>query len=174
MDRRPCLLLILPILLVILPEVELWAAEKRDPARFEEFFSNAKPCQSGLEVSDYRRLKIFVEDLPASTEVPCLTKDKLQTKCDLRLKQAGIEPVADKDEYLCVKVELVRGAYAMTLRLVRPVLFKTNKIVYRKPGAGTWRRQIVGLHAGNAQYIFEGLDSLLDDFISEYLKANSK
>jgi len=97
-----------------------------------------------------------------------------ESTTEMRLKQAGIEPIADKDECLFVKVELVRGAYAMTLRLVRPVLFKTNEIVYRKPGAGTCRRQIIGVHGGNARYIFEGLDSLLGDFINEYLKANSK
>jgi hypothetical protein len=62
----------------------------------------------------------------------------------------------------------------MSVRLVRPILFRTNEIVYRKPGAGTWKREIVGYHGGNARYIIEGLDSLLDDFISEYLKANSK
>ena len=90
------------------------------------------------------------------------------------MKQAGIEPVVDKDECLSVKVDLVRGAYAMSMRLVRPILFKTNEIVYRKPGAETWERHIVGFYGGDARYIFEGLDSLLDDFISEYLKANSK
>ncbi len=174
MVRRHYLLLVFSVMIIVLPECGSRAAERQSPPRFEELFLNATPCQSGLEVSDYRRLRIFVEDLPGHTEVPWLTKNKLQTKCEIRLKQAGIEPVADKDECLFVKVELVRGAYAMTLRLTRPVLFKTNERVYRKPGAGTWRRQIIGLHNGNARYILEGLESLFDDFISEYLKANSK
>ena len=174
MGQRQYLLLVFSILFLVPPEFRLWAAESRNHRHFEELFLKADPCQSGLEVSDYRRLRIYVEELPANTEVACLTKRELQTKCELRLRQAGIEPVADKDEYLSVKVDLVRGAYAMSVRLVRPILFRTNEIVYRKPGAGTWKREIVGYHGGNARYIIEGLDSLLDDFISEYLKANSK
>ncbi len=174
MDRRYYLLLLLSMLLVILPEVRSEAAEGQSPLRFEKLFSEANPCQSGLEVSDYRKLRILVEDLPADTGVPHLAKSMLQTKCETRLKQAGIEPASYKEEYLSVKVEFVREAYAMTIRLVRPVLFKANDIVYRDPGARTWRRQIVGLHKGNTRYIFEGLDSLLDDFIADYLKANSR
>ena len=88
--------------------------------------------------------------------------------------QAGIEPVADKEEYLYIKVELVKDAYALSMRFLRPTLFKTAKMIFRKPGTDTWERNIIGLHMGNIRYIFEGLDSLLDDFISEYLKVNSK
>jgi hypothetical protein len=38
--------------------------------------------------------------LPANAEVIGVTEKKLQRKCEARLKQAGIEPVAHKDECL--------------------------------------------------------------------------
>jgi hypothetical protein len=173
MDQGKYHLLFLSMILAILLQFGRSGAEAENDQRFEELFLNAAPCRSGLEVSDYRKLKISIEHLPANAEVIGVTQKKLQRKCEARLKQAGIEPVAHKDECLCIKVDLVGDAYTMSIRLSRPILFKANEIVYKKHGAETWQKNIIGLHRGNVRYIFEGLDSLLDDFISEYLKTNS-
>jgi hypothetical protein len=127
MGRRQYLRLILLIILVILPKVRLWPAERWNPPHVEGLFSNANPCQSGLEVSDYRRVRICVENLPATSDVVRLTRKKLRTKRELPLKQEGVEPVDGKDGYLSVKVDLVRGVYAMSMAWVRPILLRQMK-----------------------------------------------
>ena len=174
MDQRRNLLLFIPVILAFLLQFGVLSVAVGSDQRSEDVFLNTSPCRSGLEVSDYRKLKIRIELMPADNEVIGLTQKKLQTTCEVRLKQAGIEPVDQKDECLYVKVDSVREAYTISIRLLRTILFKKNGSVYRKYGAPTWQKNIIGLHRGNVRYVFEGLDSVLDDFISEYLKANSK
>jgi len=173
MDQRRYLLLFVLVTLAILLPLGVLSAEGESDKRREEVFLNTSPSRSGLEVSEYGKLKVLIELLSAD-KVIGLTREKLEKKCEIRLKQAGIEPVGQKDECLYVKVDLLRDAYAMSIGLSRTILFKKNGNIYRKCGAPTWQKNIIGLHRGNVRYVFECLDSLLDDFISEYLKANSK
>jgi len=174
MDQRRNLLLFIPVILAFLLQFGVLSVAVGSDQRSEDVFLNTSPSRSGLEVSDYRKLKIRVEPLPANNEVTGLTQRKLQTACEARLKQAGIEPVDQKDECLYIKVDSVREAYTISIRLSRTILFRKDGTVYEKPEGATWQKNIIGLHRGNVRYVFGGLDSLLDDFISEYLKANSK
>lgn len=96
MDQRRYLLLFIPVILVILLPFGVLSAEGESGQRPEEVFLNTVPSRSGLEVSDYRKLKLHVEPLPTDNEVIGLTQKKLQTACEVRLKRAGIEPVAQK------------------------------------------------------------------------------
>src|SRR3990172_4395059 len=162
MNPHKYLLLFLSSIIFILSQFCVAGAEKPNHQRFDELSLISNPCGNGLEVSDYKKLKIFIEDLTGNNFVTGLTRRNLQAKCEVRLMQAGIEPVADKEEYLYIKVELVKDAYALSMRFLRPTLFKTAKMIFRKPGTDTWERNIIGLHMGNIRYIFEGLDSLLD------------
>ena len=136
----------------------------------------SRPSLNGLETSDYKRVKIGIEQLNGAAKIIGLTEERIRTRCELRLRQYGLEPVPVDDqmpEFVYIGIHVVGTAYHTWVEFGRPVVFNSGKELYKTSGK-TWFRSETGTHGGDAEFILRGLDSLFDEFLNEYLKANSK
>jgi hypothetical protein len=105
-----------------------------------------------------------------------LTEERIRTRCELRLKQYGLKPVPVSDqipEFVYIGIHVVGLAYHTWVEFGRPVVFNSGNALYKTSGK-TWFRSETGTHGGDAEFIIRGLDSLFDEFLNEYLKANSQ
>ena len=132
---------------------------------------------TGLETANYKHVAVLVEGLTgADAGSMGLTKDRIQTRVELRLRSAGLIPgkASSKSKtYLYVLIGVVRKAHSISVRYRRGVSFITGDQQYRK-SATTWNVASVGTHGGEAAYIINALDKYLDEFLNEYLKVNQK
>jgi hypothetical protein len=95
---------------------------------------------------------------------------------ELRLRSAGLTPgndIAKNKSYLHVNVTILGSAFGISVEYQRPVDFTTGNRQYRHVTA-MWESSTPGIHGGDAAYIINQLDPLLDEFLNEYLKANQK
>ena len=125
---------------------------------------------TGLEVENYENVGIFIE---VSENDFGLTDSMVQTKVELRLRQANLKPqeVNPMEPQMMIYVNLVGGAFNVRALFVRPLVYFAGEESYFSLGT-TWENGILGTHAGSAGYILEALDLLLDSFLNVYLKAN--
>jgi len=131
---------------------------------------------SGLETANYKSVAVLVEELSADARRIGLTRDRIQTRVELRLRSAGLTPGKGSSKnaaYLYVRVKLGGSAYSAAVEYKRQVVFITGnrRYVYT---ATTWESANIGTHARSVVYIMNGLDKLLDEFSNAYLKANQK
>lgn len=137
-------------------------------------FLRAKFSLNGLETSNYKNVSLLIESLTEDAEKIGLTEERIKTKCELRLRQSGLNPSSDRRfEHLYVNISVVSQALNIRIDFKRPVLFEVGKKRYRKM-ASTWCESITGTHGDNPEFIIQSLNELLDMFLNEYLKANSK
>ena len=144
-------------------------------AQVNPAFLESKPSLNGLENSDYKRVKIGIEQLNEAGKKIGLTEERIRTRCELRLRQYGLEPVPvsdQKSEFVYLGIHVVGLAYHTWVEFGRPVVFNSGKNLYTTSGK-TWFRSETGTHGGDSEFILRGLDSLLDELLNEYLKANS-
>ena len=139
--------------------------------------AGAQPeSKSGLETANYKYVAVGVERLTADEHKIGLTKDRIQTRVELRLRSAGLTPgkASSKNEtYLYVRVKLGGSAYSAAVEYKRQVVFITGNRRYRYL-ATTWESASIGTHARSRVYIMNALDQNLDKFLNAYLKANQK
>ena len=131
---------------------------------------------NGLETANYKSVAVLVEELSADARRIGLTKDRIQTRVELRLRSAGLTPGKDSSKnetYLYVRVKLGGSAYSAAVEYKRQVVFITGNRRYRYL-ATTWESASIGTHARSRVYIMNALDQQLDKFLNEYLKANQK
>ena len=133
---------------------------------------------SGLEVSDYKKVVLSIELDEFGSDYATrigLSKKRIQTECQSRLSQGGMEPVFEftRPEYLHVNLKVSLHAFSLLLQFSRPVLFQVGEIGYARYGAKTWQRHITGTHGGGPDYILHSLGFLLDTFLKDYLQANA-
>jgi len=140
-----------------------------------------KISKKGLEVSDYKKVVLLIEleeyyDEDVGGGKIGLTKEMLRAECESRLKQAGLEIMSgfNRPEYLYVNVNIRYRSFYILMQLNRPVLYRVKETEYMKYGAKTWQGILLGQHGYTPEYIMECLDKLLEDFINEYLKANTE
>ncbi len=132
--------------------------------------------ESGLETANYKYIAVVVEDLSADAGSIGLTKDRIQTRVELRLRSAGLTPGNDSsknDAFLYVFVSVEGAAVNISVQYQRWVDFTTGDRRYRRLAA-TWQSASTGTHSRRAAFIINGLDRALDKFLNEYLKANQK
>lgn len=129
--------------------------------------------KSGLEVSNYKSLGLLIESLPEYAKKMGLMKENIQTRCELQLRQAGIRPTPEKDEYLYVNIALTDESYNISLSLERPVYFKANGMVHITTGS-TWVYGAIGSYGNRAEYLLKSIEKVIAVFINEYLKNNQK
>jgi len=145
-------------------------------AQEQPAFFESKPSLNGLETSDYQRLKIGIEPLNEAAKKIGLTEERLRSRYELRLRQYGLEPVSSSDQtfgFVYLGIHVVGKAFHTWVDFGRPVVFNSGKAWYTTSGK-TWFRSETGTHGGDSEFILQGLDSLFDEFLKEYLKANSK
>ena len=136
----------------------------------------SKPSLNGLETSGHKRVKIGMEQLNEAAKKLGLTEERIRARCELRLIQYGLEPVSVDDqmpEFVYIGIHIVGRAFHTWVEFGRPVVFNAGKALYKTSGK-TWFRSETGTHGGDPEFILQGLDSLFDEFLNEYLKANSK
>jgi len=131
---------------------------------------------SGLETANYKYVAVAVENLGTHAGRIGLTKDRIQTRMELRLRSAGLTPGNDYSKngaYLYVNINVAGDAYSIAVNYQRLVGFITGNRRYRHT-AITWHSGYAGTHADNVAFIINSLDGLLDEFLNEYLKVNQK
>jgi hypothetical protein len=138
-------------------------------------FSQPKYSFNGLEVENRNGpLKLIIEKLSQDASRIGLTKDRIKTKCELRLRQAGIgissETLANT---LYVNINVGRKAFSCSLEFRRLVNYTVGKIQYETI-ATTWQDGGHGLHGEDSKYTINFLDELLDKFLNDFLATNVK
>lgn len=141
---------------------------------------------TGLEIDNYQSVGVFVAPLPKDAEQIGLTEDRLQTRVELRLRQAKLKPVKiekHRPAYLYVDVNMVGNAFAIRVVFIRPVSYPIDPTAIfanavgtaaRSCMASTWVTLGVGTYRGDSEFIVQSLDEHLDKFLNEYLKANGQ
>lgn len=131
---------------------------------------------TGLEVADYKTVGYLIERLSDGAAEIGLTENRLQTRVELRLRQAGLAPVNMKGEgpsaYLYVQVSVVGGGFSVNVSFDRTVSFLDAGREYTVYGTAVWGRGSIGTHGGDSEFIVGRLDGRLDIFLNEYLKVN--
>ncbi len=130
-----------------------------------------------------------IEALDPEAEKDGLTKDRLQTDVELRLRKAGIQVLTKKQwldapgsPYLYVEVGTIKEkegslaglyTYSLSVSLSQKVALTRNPSMTRH--APTWGVDVIGsVGADNLQSICDRLVNLVDKFINDYLAVNPK
>jgi len=136
----------------------------------------SNPSLNGLENSEYRRVRIGIEPLNEPANRIGLTEESIRTRYESRLRQYGLEPVStseQRSEFVYIGIHIVGTAFHAWVDFGRPVAFNVGKETYTAAGK-TWFRSETETHGGDAEFVLQGLDSMFNEFLNEYLKANSK
>jgi len=134
---------------------------------------HAKESQNGLEVYNYKRVNIRIMGLDEDAKRIGLTRERIQMKSELRLRQAGLEPALRISPYLGIFVNVVGSCFHLSIQFKRNIYFIANDNWYQILGA-TWSCEINREHRGVPESIIGSLDECLDKFLNEYLKTNFK
>ena len=133
--------------------------------------------KSGLETANYKYVDVVIEKLKADEHRIGLTKDRIRTRVELRLRSAGLTPGNDatkSDAHLYVQVTVSGNGFNIAAQYRRLVDFTTGNRRYRGTAA-TWETGSTGTHARTgAAFIMNALDVTLDKFLNAYLKGNQK
>ena len=130
-----------------------------------------------LWFKNYRDLEVSVS-VHADGKLE-ITKDEIQTKVELRLREANIRPrksipaseIFDAPS-LQVNLAVVGLACNIQIELQR---FATWEAPDGSPGrnwVSTWEDATVGTHGNSRSSVMSHLDNLLDQFLNDYLRAN--
>ena len=129
---------------------------------------------NGLEIEDYKNLTVGIEQFSNYVLQIGLTKDRILTHAELRLRQAGLKIDINHDlAYLTIDIMAVASSFNIVLRFNRPVSYSVGKST-KSCWATTWNYYVTGTHGNDPDYILKTLDTLFDKFLNEYLKANAK
>jgi len=138
-------------------------------------------------ISDLKGLREFyvvVENLDnPQWESEGVTRAKLQTHIEARLRQAGIKvltPVTRDSAYLYLMVTSLRVspdlslyAVSFTFELQEKVILARNE--HHSLFAPTWEKRMISIASpGGRRSIQDRVDDLVDIFINDYLAANPK
>jgi hypothetical protein len=144
----------------------------------QDFYNLAiksKSSLNGLEVSDYKKVRIKIEREGPSVEQIGPTEERIKEKIELRLRQAGLEPLTATGpfDHLLINIQVVTNAFNIRIQFNRFVLFEAKGSPYHTI-APTWMTDGTGIHVGRSEFIIETLDKYFDTFLKQYLKANAK
>ena len=130
---------------------------------------NASPSLKGLEA-----VFVLVEDLPRGAVEIGLTTEKLKAVTESKLRQAGLSvPTFSYDDpYLYISIHVVDEAFSVEVSLRESVVVKRRRSMTGR--AVTWLNSITGVHRGDGNLFLDGLQEILDAFISDFHKANPK
>lgn len=131
---------------------------------------------SGLEVDNYKVLPVIVKEIPDSLVNFGLTKELVMADIERRLSQRDISAITNTDipHFLYIRINGTAEAFSLRVDFKRVVSFRANNKAYTRYEASTWDNWCAGTHAATPDYIMSQMDTLIDPFISDYIKANQK
>jgi len=122
--------------------------------------------------------EVAIEYLPKDAKKIGLTRNRLITVVELRLRREGITIIdISKSDFepplVYINVNVVGKAFNVSLNIYERIQLK------RIPGsqglsANVWQINQTGTHADDPEYIVSALNKLFDDFFNDYYKANPK
>ncbi len=163
-------------LILLIPLFAIGLSFQTTNAQMNPALDSSKPSLNGLETSDYKRVKLGIEQLNEAAKRIGLSEERIRTRYALRLREYGLEPVPVSDQipqFVYIGIHVVGMAFHTWVEYGRPVVFDSEKTLYTASGK-TWFRSETGTHGADPEFILHGLDGLFDEFLNEYLKANSK
>jgi len=161
-------------ILAVLVFVSLFVFTRQsvDAQDFVALLKKSKPAQSGLEVYNYKKVPLSTRIEGKANKIG-LTNERIRTKCELRLRQAGLQPEAAKlPPGLFITVHIADPAFFIGVHFSQLVIFEANQTPYFMT-ATTWSKDGMGTNP-SPEYIIQCLDGYLDSFLNEYLEANTK
>ena len=120
------------------------------------------------------QINLLVENLSYDAEDIDLTKERIQTLAESRLRAARLYD-AEARPYLYVRVGMLisddrhGGAYTIEVSFNKHL---RDGMLELEGFASTWNTGTYGTHSGDASFIMQGLSERLDEFILEYLRVN--
>ena len=144
---------------------------------------NAAFISDGLETDNYRAIEVLIESPPQSILNIGLTKERIQTRVEVRLRSLGIspdleyEPLENDYKRLYVHINGAGNAFNVTFEFSRYLPYFVRDpdgegFLAREVRAITWNTGTTGTHGGNATFVLGELDADLDQFLNVYLEAN--
>jgi hypothetical protein len=142
---------------------------------FYGFSKKSKSSLNGLEVSDYKKVRIKINMQGSSANKIGLTEENIREICELRLRQSGLQLVVSEEPVDClvIVIQVIPRAFSIRSEFYRGILFEVKGEPYFTV-ASTWENWGTGTHADRPEYIIRMLDQHFDAFLKDYLKANAK
>lgn len=115
-------------------------------------------------------MDLLVEDLPSDAVDIDLTKERIQTMAESRLRAARLYDDAQRiAPSLHISINVVGVAFNISVTYWKLVYEPASELF---APATTWQLKGSGTHGGDAGYILQGLSEYLDRFVLEYLRVN--
>lgn len=139
---------------------------------------SAQSENAGLKIADHENIKTLVESMTEDGLEIGLTENRVQSRTEVRLRQVQLTPITNVmgSSFLYVKVSVVGNAFSIELSFHRRVFFNEDPEDYKSDiltaSANVYTQGGRGTHGYDSEYIIEALDTKLDLFISDYLRAN--
>lgn len=149
-----------------------------DNNTFEESIDSSNQTNSinhtlGFISPDYTELPVMIDEVDLNDF--CLNEESISSRVELRLLQHGITPMAEIDNnafpYLMISINLQENTFIMQVELNR----KKIRVVdsnSEEVNDNVWKKQVMGFHYDDLDVIFDSLDYLLAEFLTEYLTVN--
>ncbi len=152
-----------------------WANAQDGGRSWHDLVRKSLTSLSGLEASEYKGIKVAVNFKGTGSPFGESFQERVRAECELRLRQAGLEPVAEKisGEYLRVNCSILARTMAIDLNFMRLAAFSAEEKIYMAE-ASTWETGTFGTHGKKEETVLSSLGGRLDLFVKEYLKANSR
>ena len=133
----------------------------------------------GLEVSDSENL-CYVLSLHNDSELP-ITSQEISSQIELRLRSLKIRPVdafkKPDNPFLSVLISITKNQFNIHFQFFRTVNFTVAEKTYTT-NATTWSDGTSGIHGRDPrkdpEFIAQATLKYVDQFATEYLKANGK
>lgn len=120
-----------------------------------ELFSNCQPME----------LFVYVQ----GSEQIGLAKDSVQAAAESRLRSAQLYENSDGTPFLSIMIRVYRFAFSINVRYHKRVFDYQSGLSF---GTVTWKRDTLGSHGGNSEFILSSVSELLDNFLEEFLRVN--
>ena len=119
--------------------------------------------------TDCAPMALVVENLPDDAADIGLTRERIQTIAESRLRAARLYDVDVLSPYLHIHVRVLSRSFSIEIAFKKR-LFDAESTYFGV--ATTWNRSGLGTHGGAASYVLQHLSEFLDRFILDYLRVN--
>ncbi len=131
---------------------------------------------TGVELLRGAKIPVLIEWVDSETQSLGLTKEFIQAKVELRLRQNGLEPIAVSpfyQYYIYIQIGTVGSAFTWNVEFNRPVEYKLDNssfsmtaCTYNRNGLGTYRTK-----RSARDFIMDQVLSAIDILSNEILKS---